>query len=220
MSQILSLEEWKVLSENRAAVYQWLGSAYATELTDQQWQEYQSKNIQPFFSFLSSIGLKDEINRFENSISECAKDEDALLELSADFATHFLLDDKVSVIPYASLYLCKEKQRFNDVELQMQSFLRENNLAISSSFKEPADHLSVYLFLMNHWIRHEEEELSDQSLIAKSQSEFIEYNLLSWLELYVDQSKRLPLKYDFYHALNRVLLSFIQTDLLLLKSFS
>lgn len=212
---MMKQEEWLAVNEQRAVIYQWFGTWFALEQTQAQLDCYQSEGLNGLYELFEQIGLASECTRFRKAMATLLKDPDAVLELAADFAQHFLLDDKVSALPYASFYL-EDGKLYGDIETEMREFLAENKLAVSSEFKEPADHLAVYLELMAHWIQNDK-DFAEYSQVNAEQTLFITNGLLSWLPDFVAASQKQKLKYDVYPALTHLLLAFIQVDILALK---
>ncbi|MGL4673458.1 MAG: molecular chaperone TorD [Wohlfahrtiimonas sp.] len=212
---MMKKEEWLAVNEQRAAIYQWFSAWFALEQTQAQLDCYHTEELNSLYKLFDEIGLISECARFQASMAELLKDQDATLELSADFAQHFLLDDKVSALPYASFYL-EDGKLYGDVETKMREFLSENKLAVSTEFKEPADHLAVYLELMAHWIQNDR-NFAEHPRINAEQALFLTNGLLSWLPDFVDASQKQKLKYDVYSALSELLLAFVHVDILVLK---
>lgn len=208
---MMTKEEWLAVNEQRAAVYQWFSGWFALEQTQVQLDCYQTEALNGLYELFNHIGLTAECARFQEAIAILLRDQDAVLELSADFAQHFLLDDKVSALPYASFYL-EDGKLYGDIETKMREFLSDNQLAVSAEFKEPADHLAIYLALMAHWIRSEQ-DFTEHSRIDAEQVLFLNNGLLSWLPNFVEASQKQKLKYDVYPALSQLLLAFIQADI-------
>lgn len=211
---MITEEEWLAVNSQRAIIYQWFGNLFACEQTAEQLACYSNNEMNRLYELFVQIGLDEEADRLKTALIELFKDEDVVLELSADFAQHFLLDDKASTLPYASFYL--EKGRlYGDVESKMSTFLAENFLQISADFKEPSDHLAVYLYLMSHWIIRDK-NYSEHLRIDAEQLLFLQNGLLSWLPQFVMASQKQSVKYDIYPAVSSLLLAFIQIDVLLL----
>lgn len=212
---MMKKEEWFAVNEHRAVIYQWFSTWFALEQTQEQLDCYQSEGLNGLYELFDQLGLASECTRFQRAMTIVLKDQDAVLELSADFAQHFLLDDKVSALPYASFYL-EDGKLYGDVETKMREFLSENKLSVSADFKEPADHLAVYLELMVHWIQNDK-GFSEYSQINAEQVLFLTNGLLSWLPDFVEASQKQKLKYDVYSALSELLLAFAHVDILVLK---
>lgn len=212
---MMTQAEWLAINEQRASIYQWFGSLFALEQTKEQLECYQNHQLDNLYAVLTELGLSTEVNRFQKAMNNALQDDSVVLELAADFAQHFLLDDKVSTLPYASFYL-EDGKLYGDVETKMKEFLESNQLTISENFKEPADHLAIYLYLFAYWIRRSN-DVNDQVTVSKEQSIFLENGLLNWLPEFVEKSQKQKLKYDIYPSLSALLLAFIKIDLLLLK---
>lgn len=212
---MMTQAEWLAINEQRASIYQWFGSLFALEQTKEQLECYQNHQLDNLYAVLTELSLSTEVNRFQKAMNNALQDDSVVLELAADFAQHFLLDDKVSTLPYASFYL-EDGKLYGDVETKMKEFLESNQLTISENFKEPADHLAIYLYLFAYWIRRSN-DVNDQVTVSKEQSIFLENGLLNWLPEFVEKSQKQKLKYDVYPSLSALLLAFIKIDLLLLK---
>lgn len=212
---MMTQAEWSAINEQRATIYQWFGSLFALEQTQEQLDCYKNQQLDNLYAVLAGLGLANEVDRFQKAMAKALQDDAVVLELSADFAQHFLLDDKVSTLPYASFYL-EDGMLYGDVETKMKEFLANNQLVISDDFKEPADHLAVYLYLMSYWIRRSD-HIEDQDTVNQEQSIFLENGLLNWLPDFVEKSQKQKLKYDVYSSLSALLLAFIKVDLLLLQ---
>lgn len=212
---MMTQAEWLAINEQRASIYQWFGSLFALEQTKEQLECYQNHQLDNLYAVFTELGLSTEVNRFQKAMNNALQDDSVVLELAADFAQHFLLDDKVSTLPYASFYL-EDGKLYGDVETKMKEFLESNQLTISENFKEPADHLAIYLYLFAYWIRRSN-DVNDQVTVSKEQSIFLENGLLNWLPEFVEKSQKQKLKYDVYPSLSALLLAFIKIDLLLLK---
>lgn len=212
---MMKKEEWLAVNEQRAVIYQWFSTWFTLEQTQTQLDCYHTEELNSLYKLFDGIGLVSECARFQRAMAALLNDPDATLELSADFAQHFLLDDKVSALPYASFYL-EDGKLYGDVETKMREFLSENKLSVSADFKEPADHLAVYLELMAHWIQNDK-DFSEYSQINAEQVLFLTNGLLSWLPGFVGASQKQKLKYDVYPALSQLLLAFIHVDILVVK---
>lgn len=212
---MMKKEEWLAINEQRAVIYQWFSTWFALEQTQTQLDCYHTEELNSLYKLFDDIGLSSECARFQRAMAVLLKDPDAILELSSDFAQHFLLDDKVSALPYASFYL-EDGKLYGDVETKMRAFLDENKLTVSTEFKEPADHLAVYLELMAHWIQ-KDKDFAEHSRINAEQALFLTNGLLSWLPDFVKASQKQKLKYDVYPALSNLLLAFVHVDIVILK---
>lgn len=210
---MMTQKEWQHINAQRAQIYLWFGALFSMEQTKEQLAQYQGNELQGLYDLFTELGLDKEMTRFTNAMSKALQDEHAHIELAADFAQHFLLDEKVSALPYASYYL-ENKRLYGDVESKMREFLKDNALSINADFKEPADHLAVYLYLMAHWIKRAN-DYDHRDAIFQDQSLFLNNGLLSWLPSFVRKSQKQKLKYDVYPALTAVLLAFIEIDVAL-----
>lgn len=215
---MMKRDEWTAINEHRAIIYQWFGSLFALEQTEEQLNAYKHSEFDDWYELFNELGLGAEISRFQEAMANLIQDDEAVLELSADFAQHFLLDDEVSVLPYASFYL-ENGRLYGDVETKMRGYLAENHLSVAKEYKEPADHLAVYLYLMAHWIERAD-DFADYVQISKEQVQFLQMGLLSWLPQFVEASQTLDLKYDVYPAVAQLLVKFIEVDVEYLQECS
>ncbi len=197
--------------EKRAVVYHWLSGLFAQELSDEQFNFYQAGKADEWLSGLVHIGLEREVKQVKAAIAQWLPQNIDAIDLRADFAGLFLLDGKVAAPPYASVYLEKDGQMFGEMESQMRYFLSQNQLQIQADFKEPADHLSVYLALLSTWTNN---CLDNNNLdkTANEQLDFIQQALLSWLPQFVKRCQSIAADSNFYAALSNLLLAFVYAD--------
>ncbi len=206
-----STRDWQLVSEKRAMVYHWLSGLFAQELNDEQFNFYQAGKADEWLSGLAHIGLEREVKQVKAAIAQWLSRKIDAIDLRADFAGLFLLDGKVAAPPYASVYLDKDGQMFGEMESRMRYFLSHNRLELSADFKEPADHLAVYLALLSTWTSN---CLDNNNIdkIANEQLHFIQQALLSWLPQFVKQCQSIAADSDFYAALTSLLLAFVYAD--------
>ena len=103
----------------------------------------------------------------------------------------------------------------------MRAFLAEGGLQVQADFREPADHLAVYLAALAHWSRTMA-GLADeaaQAEAASQQAEFLATALLSWLPEFVARCQAIRVSSDFYPALAALLLAFVTADAEALQDF-
>lgn len=215
----LFLESWPMLSQARAETYRWFAGVFAAELADEAIIAYQSGAVEPLFRLFKEMGLETEVQRVEKAIGVLKEIEDSTLELAADFAALYLLDGSHVASPYASVYLDENGEMYGAVELRMRTFLQKSGLAVEPQFREPSDHLSIYLSLMEKWClqaKKEESEALFESIC--SQANFLEEGLLSWLPAWLMRVEKVSCKSDFYPAMSALLVAFIQEDLAYLSS--
>ncbi len=203
---------WPAIFIRRAAIYQWFSAIFARELENEQFYAYQRGDADDWLELFIAIGLDRETKRLKNAICRWQQKELQPLDLRADFAALFLLDNKTAALPYASFYLEEGGQLYGKAEAQMRYFLAQNKLEIETGFNEPADHLAVYLAVVSSWTNSclAEKKLGNT---ADEQADFLQQALLNWLPLFVKRCQSVPAASDFYAAAARLLLVFIQADL-------
>lgn len=208
------MEETKAFNEKRAEIYWWLSSLFARELTIEEIEAYHSQEIR---SFLSGLGenetLKPAVDKLVDALNRLKDREDAQLELAADFCELFLTTDKTGALPYASMYIGKEKLLNDKPAQEMAELMAQKGIAVQDGFNEPADHIAIELdFLGNMIIRSNElEKLEHINEALLEQKAFIEKYLLSWFPQF---SARCVEKDEFglYASVSELLVSFCQLD--------
>ncbi len=206
----LSTSEWAEVSAQRAVVYGWFSTLYANEIPKPVLASYLAGQDTPFQAF-SALGLGTEVRRLQASIEALREMEHAHLELAADFAQMFLLDAKAGALPYASVYGADEARLYGPAEARMQSFLADASLAIQDEFREPADHLAVYLAVMARLAR-EQAQAGDIAAAARDQHSFLQDALLTWLPQFDAANQKASPRYDFYPALAALLIAVVRID--------
>lgn len=209
------LSTWAQVSANRAITYRWFANLFALELKDEQLALYQGDHAAPILSILSSIGLEDEVERFEQAVHNWQGIKHIRLDLAADFAQMFLMDAKTASIPYASAYLDKGELYGSATQL-MRNIMRDNQLEIKADFKEPADHLAVILGVMAQWIEREQNSASDRSQWQENvefQHNFVQGMLMNFLPEFTRRSQLIHVSSDFYPAVCALLLAYVEADL-------
>ncbi len=208
--------EWRLAGRQRAWVYGWFSTLYAAELSDAMLTAYLAGEAAPLLGGLGALGLDAEVGRFQAALEALRDVPLARLELAADFAQMFLLDLESGAPPYASVYAGDDPRFCGAAEAQMRQFLAVASRSIEPRFKEPADHLAVYLALMRHLL----EAHADTSAIepaAHDQADALQGALLDWLPKFVERHQRSGPQFDFYPALAALLLAFVQRDAMMLR---
>lgn len=214
--QAVSPAEWKLVCTQRAVVYGWLSTLYANELSGPMLGSYLAGRGAPLLGGLAAIGLGAEVSRFEAALEALRDIPLARLELAADFAQIFLLDAKAGAPPYASMYEGDDPQFCGTAEAQMRNFLAASGLSIDPRFREPADHLAVYLALMRHLLE-QHQDARDIAATAVDQAAFLHDALLGWLPKFVQRCQQARPQVDFYPALAALLLAFVRQDACFLR---
>lgn len=208
----LTRTEWQQACQQRAAVYGWFSSLYARELPQATLAAYEAGELASLLEGLCSIGLEAPCQRLQQAFDALRDVPHAHLELAADFAHTFLLDAKAGALPYASCYNGKGDAFFGEAEQRMRSFLEQSSLALQEAFKEPADHLAIYLAVMVKLIEQADTSSLPTTVQALDQAAFLKDGLMDWLALFVDKCQQVGTRYDVYPALASLLLAFVQQD--------
>lgn len=214
---LLSRSEWQQACHQRAAVYGWFSALYAKELSASMLASYEAGEMATLLEGLRRVGLTDECQRLKTAVARLHDVPYAHLELASDFAHVFLLDAKAGALPYASIYKSNADQFCGPAEQRMRSFLAQSSLALQEDFKEPADHLAIYLAVMVKLIEQVGRSDTAEAIQALDQAAFLQEGLLDWLPLFADKCQQVETRFDFYPALARLLLAFAQHDLLFLQ---
>ena len=209
--------EASMMAQLRSEIYQWFAQVFSKELEKEEIQIYQDGALNTIFDLFIEIGLSLEVERFQAAITDLAKITDPELELKADFAACFLLDEKNGAMPYASLYLSEDGMMYSEAERKMRELLSKSGLMILESFKEPSDHLAIYLSLLHKWCQQLREEIENESNISEylyneylAQKTFIDDGILLWLPNRNDRLNRIAhCQTGFYQALGALLVAFL-----------
>ncbi|WP_150538576.1 molecular chaperone TorD [Actinobacillus vicugnae] len=180
--------------------YRWLHSAFAKELTSPQLQALQTGQFAPFFAILTELGFQAPVADLQNEIAKLTAYDTPQLELAADFAQCFLLEGKLSALPYASAYL--DERDLEQNLLKMDQWLSKFQLKINRLQKEPSDHLCVYLEVLIKLIETEQP--------CAIQQQFIQQQLLSWLPQWAKKLAQIKSTTTFYQVLSQLLLDLLQ----------
>ncbi|MGK7572968.1 molecular chaperone TorD, partial [Salmonella enterica] len=130
--------------EQYACVYAWLALLFFREVDDEGLIQLQSAEIADWLALLKrQPALAASVALLEQKIAALSLRQDAQLELAADFCGLFLMTDKKSALPYASQYPQQEPG-------MIKHLLLEAGMEVNDDFKEPTDHLAIYLELLSH----------------------------------------------------------------------
>lgn len=209
----ISAEEWAAISRSRAAVYAWFSALFALELSDDAVAAYRQGKASALLDGFDGIGLPAQAARLRQALQGWTALPDLRVELAADFTRLFLLDARDAAAPYASTYL--DRQMYGEPHQQMKAFLQSGGLQVDAGFKEPADHLAVFLAFMEDNVRKAAETTGSERLQAAAlQADFLNQALLSWLPQFESrcQALRPHTVSDFYPAAASLLLAFVTLD--------
>ena len=213
--------QWPAICQQRARFYDWFCALFARELDAAQIAAYGRGEAAPLLDGCARLGLADAANRVQQAVAGFNLLDQARIELAADFAQLFLLDQRSAALPYASFYIDAGQRLYGPQEAAMRAFLAEGGLQVQADFREPADHLAVYLAALAHWSRTMA-KLADeaaQAEAARQQAEFLATVLLSWLPEFVARCQAIRVSSDFYPALAALLLAFVTADAEALQDF-
>lgn len=212
--------EAAMISKLRAETYQWFSQLFSRELEKETIEIYQDGALNTMFNLFIEIGLSLEVDRLKAAIQAFQDLDNPALELKADFAACFLLDETSGAMPYASLYLDEEGMMYAEAERKMRELLSKSGLEILESFKEPSDHLAIYLSLMQRWCQQLSKEVREEEAVQNylnneylAQKTFIDEGILRWLPSWNDRLSRIAnCQTAFYQALGALLLAFLLAD--------
>ncbi|SUD91823.1 molecular chaperone TorD [Psychrobacter phenylpyruvicus] len=207
-------QQWQAANKARAALYRWFAEIFAREFNKQNLAELQ-RQYPALHQAFSELGLQAQSERLQKALNnlKVIPEADRALELAADFAHMFLLSGHQSAPPYASYYLEADKMLYGKPAQQMSQFLAEHELDLHPDFREPKDHLSIYLQVLSLWIQHgSEAEGEELARIAAEQSDFLQSALLNWLPKFNERCQAIRVKTQVYPALTDLLLHFVRAD--------
>lgn len=201
------------LNEGRSYMYQWFSQQYQAELTEDQWQALAGGELSPFFELLAENGLAVEVQDYTDAVAQLHKEfgAKARIVLASDFAHAFLLSGRESAMPYASAYdPDAEGLLYGAMAEVMKQFLAGAGLGLAKDFKEPEDHLAIYLAILSHMAGSATG--GDIPVMLMEQNRFIDEALVPWLPAFVEKCQTLGLQTEVYPALARLLAAFLAQD--------
>lgn len=189
--------------EQYACVYAWLALLFFREVDDEGLIQLQSAEIADWLALLKrQPALVASVALLEQKIAALSLRQDAQLELAADFCGLFLMTDKKSALPYASQYPQQDPG-------MIKHLLLEAGMEVNDDFKEPTDHLAIYLELLSH-LHFSLGESFQQRRMNKLRQKTLS-SLLEWLPEFTNNClKHDP--YGFYAALSQLLLAIVRFD--------
>lgn len=206
--------EWQAANNARAVLYRWFADVFAREFTSSALTELQSSYADSLHQAFSDLGLEAQSTRLKKAIGNLLviPESERAIELAADFAHMFLLSGQDSAPPYASYYIDADSMLYGKPAQQMGHFLDSHKLSLHPDFREPKDHISVYLNVMSIWIKSSTTATKGITAIAGEQSDFLSQALLNWLDKFNERCQKIRVKTDVYPALTDLLLHFVQED--------
>ncbi|WP_159566619.1 molecular chaperone TorD [Budvicia diplopodorum] len=206
-------QDLALICQHRATIYAWFSGLFAKELDSEGIARLLSPPVNQWLTALGTeASLTASVNQFKQSLTALNLRQDAVLELSADFAGLFLMPKPVETQPYASIHTDKSsapkfrQQACSDVQAQLASL----GLKLHSAFNEPEDHLAVLLELIGHLAYASAEQPERQEALLLLQKQQIA-QLLSWLPDF-SQACRKHDAFGFYANLADLMVKFIQSD--------
>ena len=188
--------------EQYACVYAWLALLFFREVDDEGLIQLQSAIADWLALLKRQPPLAASVALLEQKIAALSLRQDAQLELAADFCGLFLMTDKKSALPYASQYPQQEPG-------MIKHLLLEAGMEVNDDFKEPTDHLAIYLELLSH-LHFSLGESFQQRRMNKLRQKTLS-SLLEWLPEFTNNClKHDP--YGFYAALSQLLLAIVRFD--------
>lgn len=196
----------KLTAEQIACIYAWLAQLFSRELASSQLEQLQSTDMVGWFAILEQEpSLNATTHELKAKIDALAHRPDAQLELAADFCSLFLMSDKQSALPYASVYPSNGQNN-----AQIACLLLEAGMETSDVFNEPSDHLSIFLELLSHLHFSLNDPSVDHEKVRQLRQQTLSI-LLSWLPTFSHNCQRYD-EFGFYGALSQLLLTLVQLD--------
>ncbi|EPL6454261.1 molecular chaperone TorD [Providencia rettgeri] len=193
-------------AEQIACIYAWLAQLFSRELDSSQLAQLQSTDMVGWFAILElEPSLSATTHELKAKIDALAHRPDAQLELAADFCSLFLMSDKQSALPYASVYPSDAQNN-----TQITRLLFEAGMETSGVFNEPPDHLSIFLELLSHLHFSLNEPAIDHEKVRQLRQQTLSI-LLPWLPTFSHNCQRYD-EFGFYGALSQLLLALVQLD--------
>lgn len=186
-------------NQERQFIYQWIGSLLSRELTEEQIVNYQSGGFDSLFEFLDELGFQEKTTKIRTALQ---LQDSFRLELAADFAHCFLLEGKLSAIPYLSAYL--EGQALDQALALVDNWMAHYQVSINRDHNEPSDHISILISILIKLI---------ETGSHAEQQQFINVVLLSWIPQFAEKAQKVRLKTQIYPAVIDLLVAFLKQDL-------
>lgn len=198
--------------QHYACLYAWLAGLFARELDERQLARLQEPELATWLDYLSQQApLAASVAALRQAITALAVRPDARLELAADFAGLFLLSQQRAALPYASCWQ-GEKARFRqDACEQMQALLHEAGMQVATEFREPEDHLAVFLELLSHLSFADGQQPETAPALQADLYRRTLRLLLGWLPDFTGRCTRHD-PFGLYAALSQLLLALVRLD--------
>lgn len=192
-------------------VCRWLSNSYAHELSDRSIQVYLSDGMRPILSYIAQAPhLESHVRRIDRAVQNWRRLENVKLDLAGDFASMFLIDARTCAPAYASFYLGKDKQFFNESSDRMRERLAIQQLSVRIDQNEPADYLPIMLEFLSRCLEVGPNE-SAEPRVETDVREFIRTELLSWLPAFAERAGQVKTSSDFYKAVVSLTVPYLDT---------
>ncbi len=200
------------INETRASLYWWFATLLTKELDKEQLAIYFCGEGVKLLDQLEQEALfTASVEKIKSALTTILPINKPELELAADFSQIFLTDTKAGAPPYASVYLSKSGQLFEQPHQDMVDLFTAQGLVVDPNFKEPADHIAIQLDYLGNLIIQDGEGVSD------AQIDFIETNILSWLDMFVQATDKVK-NSGFYQGICQLLQAYIKQDIAEIKA--
>ncbi len=192
----------------RAALYELLACLYRVEVDAATLEALKGLS----FPKTEQPALTEGYAMMSAWLSDCG--DNALENLAVDYATVFLAagsNDGNAAIPCESVYTSDKKLVMQDAWEAVCQLYAEHGLAKGDAHSDlMEDHLAIELEFMAHLVR---------TGTVDEQKSFVETHLLNWLGDFTADIDRYA-REDFYKALGRMTLGFVQMELGLLNALT
>lgn len=178
---------------DRVLVYRWLSGFFAREIEIEILNFYRTTEGN---AFLDELEAEPCFLPLISAVRGIIEDEEALhtrlLDLRSVYAKLFLgAGGRRSAPPYHSAYASDKGLLFQSQMTEMADILRELDLSVVTSMKEPPDHIAVQLNVMAELAARsalDEYQLSapERAQASRRQIAFMDGHLLSWLPAFRD----------------------------------
>lgn len=186
-------------------VCRWLAQLFLYEVTDDQLVPYQAGAAAPFLDRMADVGKTDDARkRFEAAIQELFLLDTPRLSLAADYAALFLLGEKNNAQPYAGLWSLGDGQVFGVTHDKMVERYAAQNLQLALPTNEPADHISFMLEYLSILLSSPLEDSAERP------ADFLNSEVLPWIESWCEAVESVPVKSAFYPSLADLSLHYLQ----------
>lgn len=198
--------------------YRWLAGFFSGELSAEAMAFYRGGDGAVLLEDLAhSPPLEPFVEAIRSAIADCHRLDERRLDLAAAFAKLFLgAGGPKSAPPYESAYRSESGMLFQEPMAQMAELLRQLDMSVADTLKEPPDHIAIELNALA--ILSEREEQVRQSgeprlaeVLCDQRVALLDDHLLAWLPDFAADCA----KHDssgFYAAAANAVLGFSRAD--------